>query len=81
MWRELEGEIIVLDSANWTYLGVNESGAALWPLVVEGASRAQLVDHLATRYEISAEAAGRDVQAFVDSLAELGLVHDGQSAS
>ena len=33
-WREVEGEIVALDLRDEMYLGVNGSGAVLWPLLV-----------------------------------------------
>ena len=81
MWREVEGEIIVLDSSDWTYLGVNDSGAALWPLVVDGTTHALLVERLRSLYDIPTDMAERDVRAFVGALSDLGLLGDDHSAS
>jgi hypothetical protein len=74
IWRELDGQVVVLNPKTWNYLGVNGTGNELWPLVVEGATREQLVGHLTNTYGVSAETAERDVAAFVDSLSELELL-------
>jgi hypothetical protein len=76
IWRELEGQVVVLNPKTWNYLGVNGTGIELWPLVVEGATRAQLAGYLTEAYGLPAEAAERDVAAFVESLSDLELLSD-----
>jgi hypothetical protein len=67
-WREVDGEIVVLDRRSWMYMGVNGSGVLLWKQIIEGASRSRLVECLRDAYEIDAELAQRDVEAFLESL-------------
>jgi hypothetical protein len=73
-WREVEGQVVVLDRAGSVYLAVNGSGTVLWPAIVEGATRSQLVQLLMHNFDIEATRAERDVDAFVASLAERGLL-------
>ena len=67
-WREVEGEIIALDLRRSVYLGINRSGAALWPALVEGASRDELVERLGAECEISRETAESEVDDFLSEL-------------
>ena len=67
-WREIEGEVVALDRKASEYVAVNRSGAALWPRLVVGASRDELVAALVARYGIDEARAGADVDAFVASL-------------
>jgi len=73
-WREVEGEIVALDLRRSLYLAINPSGAVLWPSLVEGASREELVDRLCTRWGIGPDAAGRDVDAFLSELGDQDLL-------
>jgi hypothetical protein len=73
-WREVEGEIVALDLRASTYLSVNKTGTALWPRLTAGASRDELVAVLTSRFDVDAEAAGRDVDSFVGVLEEKGLL-------
>ena len=73
-WREVEGEIVALDLRASTYLSVNKAGTALWPHLTTGVSRDELVAVLTARFDIDAEAAGRDVDSFVGMLEEKGLL-------
>jgi Coenzyme PQQ synthesis protein D (PqqD) len=65
MWREVDGEVIVLDKRTWTYMGINGSGAVLWKDLAEGAATHELVERLRSTYGIDAAAAARDVEAFL----------------
>jgi hypothetical protein len=73
-WREVEGEIVALDVRASTYLSVNKTGTVLWPQLTAGASRDDLVAALTARYGVDDEAAGRDVDAFLDALETRGLL-------
>jgi hypothetical protein len=73
-WRTVGEEIVVLDMRTWEYLGLNGSGAMLWPALVEGATPAALGDLLVETYGIDAESANRDVDGFLASLSESQLL-------
>ena len=57
-----------------TYLSANESGAVLWSLLVDGATRAELATALQDRYGIDRDRAEADADAFVAALASRGLL-------
>jgi coenzyme PQQ synthesis protein D (PqqD) len=76
MWREVDGEIVVLDKRTWQYIGINQTGATLWTTVVGGASRDQLVDRLLDEFEVDRETAEQDVASFLETLRELQLLAD-----
>jgi hypothetical protein len=73
-WRSVESEIVVLDQRDSSYLAVNEAGAVLWPLLLEGATRSRLRDELSERFGIDADRAGTDVDVFLGLLAERDLL-------
>ncbi len=73
-WREVEGQVVVLDHAGSVYLAVNAAGATLWPAIVDGATRRQLVQILLDTFDIDPARAQGDVDAFVASLSERGLL-------
>jgi len=73
-WREADGEVVALDLRTSTYLGVNETGAALWPALIEGATREQLVGRLEDGFGIDRGRAERDLDAFLNSLREQDLL-------
>ena len=51
-WREIDGEVVVLDLERSHYLNLNETGAVLWVLLAEGATQRQLVDRLIEEFDV-----------------------------
>ena len=75
-WREVDGETMLLDLRTSTYLAVNGSATVLWRKLAEGTTRNGLVDALCGSYDIDAEQAGRDVDAFLSECAQRGYVDE-----
>ncbi len=44
VFRDLDGEAVILDLVSGTYFGLNEVGTRVWRLVDEGRDAAQIVD-------------------------------------
>jgi hypothetical protein len=74
-WRYAEGdEVVALDLTDSVYLAINQSGGRLWPALVQGATREELITTLVDGYGIpDADAAG-DVDGFIASLDERDLL-------
>jgi hypothetical protein len=70
----VDGEVIVLDRRTWAYISINDSGAALWPLLVEGARTLDLVDALRRTFDVEEERAREDVANFLATLRAYDLV-------
>ena len=73
-WREVEGEIVGLDLRGSTYFALNRTASALWPSLSEGATREQLVSRLCSAFDADQASASRDVDVFLDSLRDRGLL-------
>jgi hypothetical protein len=73
-WREIDGEIIALESRGSTYLAANGAGTLLWRALAEGATPEQLADVLVSTYGIARERAAADAGQFVTRLTEQGLL-------
>lgn len=73
-WREVDGETILLDLARSEYLGVNASGTVLWRLIAAGATRAQLMTALREHFHLDDEGAAADVDSFLATARERGLL-------
>jgi len=73
-WREVDGEIVVLDRRTWTYLGVNGSGVLLWTQIVKGTTRSLLVECLRDTYDLDTSVAKHDVEAFLGTLSSHNLL-------
>lgn len=77
--REIAGSYIVVavGEAVKTFNGVinlNESSALLWRALEKGADEEQLVQALLDEYDVSVDIAKRDVNRFISTLTEGGLL-------
>jgi hypothetical protein len=63
--REFDDGAIMLDVRSSTYLSTNPAGAVLWRELAQGTTRAQLIDALLAEFDVDAERAGADVDAFI----------------
>ena len=57
-------------------LTLNESGAMLWRVLEQGASREELVAALLDEYEVSRQQAMADVDAFLNKLLQAGCLEE-----
>jgi hypothetical protein len=73
-WREIGEEIVVLDGQAAVYLALRGSGALLWRLLAGSTTRAGLVERVVRTYGIEATQAAADIDAFLATLDERGLL-------
>jgi hypothetical protein len=73
-WREVEGEIVALDVRTSRYVAVNPTGAVIWSALAQGATRAELAGRVSESFDVDEATAARDVDAFLDVLAERDLL-------
>lgn len=73
-WREIDDEVVALDSKGAVYLAVKGSGAVLWRLLSGSTTHEGLVDALVEQYGIDAKRAAADVDEFLATLREHGLL-------
>jgi len=72
-WQLMGDEAVVVDVDRGQMLGLNRSAARLWRLL-PAASEEDLAQALVAAFETDLDTARRDVHAFVDALAGLGLL-------
>ena len=73
-WREVEGEVIVLDLEGNVYISLNGSGAVCWHALAEGTTREEMVRRVTGRFDVDEEQAGADIDRFLTRLSEHGLL-------
>jgi hypothetical protein len=69
-WRDVGGEVVVLDLDDGKYFAVNRTGAVLFSSLVEGATRDALSQRLEEEFAIDRGAAEADVDAFLAAARE-----------
>jgi hypothetical protein len=73
-WREIDGDTVILDLQSSTYFRANRTGTVLLQALTEECSRERLVERLTTTYDLEPEQAGRDVDTFLSTLADRGML-------
>ncbi len=74
-WREVDGKVAIVAPGTQELVILNPTGSILWTLLAEGPrSRPELASELVRRFEIAAEEADRDADAFLEELLGKGLI-------
>lgn len=74
-YRQLaDGSAVILHLDTTAYHTVNETGAAIWALLADGSTLGEVVEGLAAELEERPDSLEDDTMAFVEALAERGLV-------
>ena len=78
---ELQGEAVVLNSADGTYYGLSEVAADVWKLVQEPRAMREIVDGVVATYDVDRETCRQDIEEMVRDLLTKGLVRieDGKT--
>lgn len=74
MFRELEGEMVLLDLASGVYFGLDPVGTRVWGLIAEQRSPAEIVTALTAEYEVDARTCEADLFELLDVLAAHELI-------
>ncbi len=75
VWREIDGEIVLLNVVTGLYYGLDEAGAAIWRLVVQAPTTLQAVhDGLLAQYEGDPATIERDVVQLAGTLTDAQLL-------
>jgi hypothetical protein len=75
LFRELDGESVVLDLDAGTYFGLNAVGTRMWQLIERHGQLRTVFDALCQEYEVDPETLERDLLALAERLAGVGLGH------
>jgi len=70
----IRDETVLLDLKTEQYYGLDDVGSRIWALIKKGASRGDMVTVLAREYQVSEDELHKDVELFISSLADAGLL-------
>ena len=76
VWREVEGETVLLALDTSMYIGLNRTGTELWPMMVRGTTYGAMTEHLMATFDVEARRAADDVAAFVERCRQRRLLVD-----
>ncbi|HUY19304.1 MAG TPA: PqqD family protein [Candidatus Binataceae bacterium] len=74
VWREFEGEVVILDLASQHYFGLTGAGNDMWQLIAEHGSSDKVIEQLLTRYDVDPANLKADFEKLVNELAAKGMV-------
>lgn len=74
IFRELDGEAIILNLATGMYFGLDEVGTRLWALVAESGTLRQALGVMAGEYDVARPQLEGDALELAGQLIEKGLV-------
>ena len=73
IYQDLGGELVLLNTENGAYYGLNELGAKIWVLLKDDRSLKQICESLFSQYDVPREHLIMDVERFVNVLINDGL--------
>jgi len=80
LFRDLDGEAVLLDLHSGKYFGLDPVGTRLWHLLAENGSLAMAYQTLLEEYDVDADRLQSDLLALVDRLVANGLIQlDGRT--
>ena len=74
VWSGLGEEVVILDLASSSYLGLDDVGAIVWGALAEPCTVGELEARLAAEYEVDPAELSRDLRSFLMDLIDRGLV-------
>jgi len=74
VWRNLQGESVLLDLKSGVYFGLDAVGTRIWTLLQAHRDLQAVLQELLCEYEVSEETCARDLMDLVSAMAEKGLV-------
>ncbi|MGD0391388.1 MAG: PqqD family protein [Acidimicrobiales bacterium] len=77
VWREVGDELVVLELSTSTYLTLNGTARCLWESLADATTVGGLIQTLVDRYQISADQAKSDTEAFLSVLTDRELIVHG----
>lgn len=74
VFRELEGEAVLLNLDSGVYYGLDAVGTRVWALVAEHGTERGVCDQMEREYDVLPEVLARDVARLLGELCEKGLL-------
>lgn len=74
VFRELDGEAVLLSLATGTYFGLNQVGTRIWSLILEHGSLRDVFAAMSQEYDVAPETLEKDLLELVQQLSAKGLV-------
>jgi Coenzyme PQQ synthesis protein D (PqqD) len=74
VFRDLDGEAVILDLGSGTYFGLNDVGTRVWQLIGEGHDEARIAEIVSAEYDADPATIARDVSRLLAELRDRRLI-------
>jgi hypothetical protein len=74
IFRELQGEAVVLNLENERYYGLDDIGTRIWSLLAQSTTLNDVYETLLGEYDVDPDSLHRDITALIEQLQEQDLV-------
>jgi hypothetical protein len=74
VFRELDGEAVLLNLETGTYFGLDEVGSRIWQFIEQYGSLSTVLDEIVREFDVDRPVAERDLIDLVGQLVSRGLV-------
>lgn len=74
IFRELQGEAVVLNLENERYYGLDDIGTRIWSLLAQSTTINDVYETLLGEYDVDPDSLRRDITALIEQLQEQDLV-------
>jgi hypothetical protein len=74
VFRDLEGELVLLNLNTGVYFGLDPVGTAVWRLLDGSRSAAEIVTEMTTEYDVDPETCRADLDRFLENLRTNDLI-------
>jgi len=75
VWRELDGEVVILNLATGNYYGLEGAANDMWRLLVEHGSTEKVVEIMARDFDVDESRVSRDLDMLIKDLETRAIVH------
>ena len=74
IFREIDGETVILDMESGVYVGLDDIGTFVWSLMEEGISLQNLLNEILLEYDVESQQCLDDLQEFLSELVDGGFI-------
>jgi hypothetical protein len=75
VWRNIQGEAVLLNRHNGRYFGLNAVGCSVWEKMDGVSTLAGIIQQLLSEYNVKEDVLARDVLELMDRMQTEGLLH------
>lgn len=73
-WQKFDDQVLVLDGVSAYAHELNETAGFIWDLLAKAMTKEQIIEEMASTFDVTTQEASKDVDDFLQSLCEKGLI-------